>query len=451
MKTKKTKKIIIGLLISLMIILFLIILIIFRITNENNKENPTEINKEYDGSSISEQTPLTETKEELSISSYEYMWVRNSIQKYINTIDFSNIEYYIYNDEDGYIMETTEDEISKKAYDLLSTEFIKKNNVKDVEVFKYINKIESSKLITIAEMKKIRSDESIKSIAVNVVLQEAGSLKADQIFYIIVNIDDKNETYSVEPLNAKSMDEVKASNEIKEIQPNGNNKFEYTSVTEKDIIKECIDRYKGLAVISPEFVYNNILDKEYREKRFGNAENFKNYIQKNKEEIKIINIKKYQAGVYDSKNQYVCVDQDGKYYIFRESDIIDCTLLLDTYSIDIPEFIEKYDSASETNKVGLNANKIVEAVNNKDYEYIYNKLNETFRNSNFEDIDIFEDFINNTFYTNNVMRNAQCKQEGNAYVFTMQISNQEETEKLKDVVLIMQLLDNRNYVISFAK
>ena len=49
------------------------------------------------------------------------------------------------------------------------------------------------------------------------------------------------------------------------------------------------------------------------------------------------------------------------------------------------------------------------------------------------------------------MKNAQCKQEGNAYVFTMQISNQEGTEKLKDVVILMQLLDNRDFVISFAK
>ena len=446
------KTIIISILISLIVILLIVVLAIFKITKENSYEKPTEDGKEYEGMSFNEETGQYESEDSLLINSFEYMGVRNSIRKYINTIDFSNINYYIYdNDKNEYIMNVTEDEISKNAYDLLSTEFIKKNSVKDVEVFKYINKIEKSNLLTIAEMKKMRNEERIKSIAANVVLQDPENLRANQIFYIIVNIDNKNETYSVEPLNVKSMDEVKISNEIVEIQANENNGFEYAGLSDTDVIQECIDRYKRLSLVSPEFVYDNILDKDYREKRFGNAENFKKYVQANKETIKSINIKKYQSGDYDSKDQYICIDQNGKYYIFRKSTILDCSLLLDTYSIDMPEFIEKYDSASETNKVGLNANKIVEAVNNQDYEYIYNKLNETFRNSNFGDINKLEEFINNTFYKNTLMKNAQCKQEGNAYVFTMQITNQEGTEKLKDVVILMQLLDNRNFVISFAK
>ena len=446
------KTIIISILISLIVILLIVVLAIFKITKENSYEKPPEDGKEYEGMSFNEDTGQYESEDSLLINSFEYMGVRNSIRKYINTIDFSNINYYIYdNDKNEYIMNVTEDEISKNAYDLLSTEFIKKNSVKDVEVFKYINKIEKSNLLTIAEMKKMRNEERIKSIAANVVLQDPENLRANQIFYIIVNIDNKNETYSVEPLNVKSMDEVKISNEIVEIQANENNGFEYAGLSDTDVIQECIDRYKRLSLVSPEFVYDNILDKDYREKRFGNAENFKKYVQANKETIKSINIKKYQSGDYDSKDQYICIDQNGKYYIFRKSTILDCSLLLDTYSIDMPEFIEKYDSASETNKVGLNANKIVEAVNNQDYEYIYNKLNETFRNSNFGDINKLEEFINNTFYKNTLMKNAQCKQEGNAYVFTMQITNQEGTEKLKDVVILMQLLDNRNFVISFAK
>ena len=446
------KKIIINIIICLIVICLIVSLIIFKITKENNYNEPTEIEKEYEGMPFDEETGQYLSNDSLFINSFDYLDVRNCLKKYINTIDFSNMNYYIYdNDKNEYIMDTTEDEISKNVYNLLSTEFIKKNNIKDVEVFKYIDKIEKTNLLTIAEMQKFRDDERIKSIVVNVVLQDPESLKANQIFYIVVNMDNKNKTYSVEPINVKSMDEVKISNEIEEIKPNENNVFEYAELSDTDIIQECIDRYKRLSLVSSEFVYNNILDKDYRERRFGNAENFKKYIEKNRETIKGINIKKYQSGDYDSKDQYICIDQNGKYYIFRKNTILDCSLLLDTYSIDIPEFIEKYDSTSETNKVGLNANKIIEAVNNKDYEYIYNKLNENFRNSNFSDINKFEEFINNTFYKTTIMRNAQCKQEGNAYVFTMQISDQEGNEKLKDVVILMQLLDNRDYIISFVK
>lgn len=454
MKIKKMKTIIISIIISLTVILLIVVLAIFKIITDDNYEGPTEteIGKQDDETIMNEETGQYEARNSMIIDSFEYMTVRNCIQRYINTINFSNMDYYIYdNDKNEYTINVTENEISKNAYDLLSTKFIKDNNIKDTEVFKYINKVEKSGLLTIVTMKELRNDERIKSIAVNVALQYLEDLKPTQIFYVIVNLDNQNETYSIEPINVKSIKDIQLVDEVQEIKPNENNGYEYPALSDIDIIQECMDRYKRISFISPEFVYNNILDKEYREKRFGNAEKFKEYVETNRESIKSINIKKYQSGDYDSQAQYVCIDQNGKYYIFRKTSILDCSLLLDTYSIDIPEFIEKYDSASETDKVGLNANKIVEAVNNKDYEYIYNKLNESFRNSNFSDIGKFEEFINNTFYKNTVMKNAQCKQEGNTYVFTMQISDQEGTEKLKDVVILMQLLDNRDFVISFAK
>lgn len=454
MKIKKMKTIIISIIISLTVILLIVVLAIFKIITDDNYEGPTEneIGKQDDETIMNEETGQYEARDSMIIDSFEYMTVRNCIQRYINTINFSNMDYYIYdNDKNEYTINVTENEISKNAYDLLSTKFIKDNNIKDTEVFKYINKVEKSGLLTIVTMKELRNDERIKSIAVNMALQDLEDLKPTQIFYVIVNLDNQNETYSVEPINVKSIKDIQLVDEVQEIKPNENNGYEYPALSDIDIIQECMDRYKRISFISPEFVYNNILDKEYREKRFSNAEKFKEYVETNKEGIKSINIKKYQSGDYDSQAQYVCIDQNGKYYIFRKSSILDCSLLLDTYSIDIPEFVEKYDSANETDKVGLNANKIVEALNNKDYEYIYNKLNENFRNNNFSDMSKFKEFINNTFYENTVMKNAQCKQEGNAYIFTMQISNQEGTEKLKDVVILMQLLDNRDFVISFAK
>lgn len=447
MKGKNKKIITAIILILIMISIVLTISIITLKGKEDIKDESTKENYEKEiqdnGESKIENANI--------ISSYEYMIVYNCIQEYINVIDFTNFGYFGLDDEGGYSFIASEEEISKEAYDLLSKQYIKENNIKDTEVFKYIDKIEISNLLTIIDIRKLYENNQVESFGVHFVLQNTTDYETINEGYVIVNIDNNNLTYSIEPVKVNNIEEIKLNGEVEEIESNINNEFKNIELSDADIIRACINRYKRICFISPEVVYKNILDGEYREARFGNIEKFKEYINNNKELLQAIDIKKYQLTQSNSQNQYVCIDQNGKYYILRVKSILDCSLILDTYSIDIPEFIEKYDSASETNKVGLNANKIVEAANNQDYDYIYNKLNETFRNNNFGNVNKLEEFIKNTFYENTVIKNAQCKQEGNAYVFTMQITNQEGTEKLKDVTIIMQLLEDRNFVMSFAK
>ena len=448
------KKMTISIIVILIVFLvFVAIAIIFIKKQESNDEAKVleEIRQQYEGLVQNEETGEYESEDLLAVNSYEYMTVRNCIQNYIDIINFKSSNYYKYNgDTDEYIYDINEEEISKNAYDILSEDFISANNIKETEVFKYIDKMETSNLLTIVEMKELRKNERIKYYGVHIVLQNTTDLQVIQNYYIIVNIDKQNETYSIQPLNINSMDDIQLNTKIDKIEPNKNNKFQYAGLTDVDMIKECMNRYKRISLIYPEFVYNNILDKEYREKRFGSVEKFANYIQKNKEKIMSINLKKYQAGASNSQTQYVCIDQMGQYYIFRKNSIIDSSLILDTYTIDIPEFVEKYDIASETNKVGLNANKIVEAANNGDYEYIYNKLDETFRQNNFGSVDKLEEYIKNTFYENSVIKQAQCKQEGNAYICTLQISDYEGKSLLKEVKIIMKLLENRDFVMSFS-
>lgn len=48
------------------------------------------------------------------------------------------------------------------------------------------------------------------------------------------------------------------------------------------------------------------------------------------------------------------------------------TVILDTYTIDLPEFTEKYTKASDEEKVLLNIQKGFTAINDKDYRYVYN-------------------------------------------------------------------------------
>ena len=100
----------------------------------------------------------------------------------------------------------------------------------------------------------------------------------------------------------------------------------------------------------------------------------------------------YQVTEEDGYTQYLLVDQNGKYYIANETAVMKYTTLLDTYTVDLPQFTESYNSANDSRKAGLNLQKVVDAINNNDYEYVYNKLDETFKSNNFPTLESFEQY-----------------------------------------------------------
>ena len=168
------------------------------------------------------------------------------------------------------------------------------------------------------------------------------------------------------------------------------------------------------------------------------------------------------------------------------------TIKLDSYTIDIPEFIEKYDGGNDQTKVAMNIEKVIQALNNKDYNYIYGKLDETFKRNNFETINKFEEYMKNNFFEKNQIYSGVYSKKGDIYTYelkvkeideeideiideitidegideeTDEITNQEideetdeeiieETDEedmnLKDVTIIMKLLEDRNFVMSFS-
>ena len=55
--------------------------------------------------------------------------------------------------------------------------------------------------------------------------------------------------------------------------------------------------------------------------------------------------------------------------------------MLDSYTINTPRFLEEYQKSNEQEKVELTINKVFEALNNKDFKYIYGKLDENYKNA----------------------------------------------------------------------
>ena len=94
-------------------------------------------------------------------------------------------------------------------------------------------------------------------------------------------------------------------------------------------------------------------------------------------------INKYKNEGDFTSDRYFCIDQNNNYYIFDQKSIMNFELILDSYTIDLPEFIEVYYVAEAPEKVALNIQKTFDALNCKDYNYVYSKLSEGFKKNYF--------------------------------------------------------------------
>ena len=176
-------------------------------------------------------------------------------------------------------------------------------------------------------------------------------------------------------------------------------------------------------------------------------------MKNNEEKYSKLRLDKYQISKEDDYIKYVCIDQNGNYYIFtqNEDDLVGYNIILDTYTIDLPEFIEKYNSVEENEKVLLNIQKIFLAINSGDYNYVYNKLDNTFKSNNFPTLSQFEEYAKQNFYANNKVSYGKYQKNGEVYVYNIQIS---DADNLQQAIIrktfVMQLKEGTDFVMSFS-
>lgn len=268
---------------------------------------------------------------------------------------------------------------------------------------------------------------------------------------LLVKLDNANNTYSIFLNDYITKNNYEKHMSVKnitigktKIQKNDYNSDISVDGTEKDVVVQYFSDYRMKMLNDTKSAYQK-LDSEYAEKKFGQYSNFESYVNNNKNKIEVASIDKYQ--VLENKNgrEYVCVDENGKYYIFMEEEVGKYSVVLDTYTIDLPEFIEKYNSANEKTKVGLNIQKVFDAINNEDYEYVYNKLDNTFKQTNFKTVQEFANYAVQNF-AGKQLKYGECQQQGSMYIFDItMISGTNQTNKR----VIMQLKDGTDFVMSF--
>lgn len=151
--------------------------------------------------------------------------------------------------------------------------------------------------------------------------------------------------------------------------------------------------------------------------------------------------------------------QNGRYYIFNVTSAMNYTLFLDTYTVDLPEFIEEYNSASNQKKMALNINKIISAINQKDYEYVYSKLDETFKQNYYNNQESLEAFIKENLFNKNKASFQEYSSEQNLGIYKVRIEKEYQdgeqapegkNAEFQNLNIIMKLGQGTDFVMSFS-
>lgn len=181
-----------------------------------------------------------------------------------------------------------------------------------------------------------------------------------------------------------------------EIDLNANNKVTNQLISDREMCNLYFNNYKNLLLNSPKEAYD-LLDPEYKAKRFPQYEQFEKYVKENEDHLTRAKLKEDYRRNYDDYYLYTIKDTYDFMYVFKETAVQEYTVQLDDYTLENDSFIETYKKASIMDKCLLNCEKIIQMINTQDYEALYNLLNSNFRNSNFSTLKDFENYIRDKF------------------------------------------------------
>lgn len=434
--------------IVLIILIILIIGVLIFMKVQEKKEIESIISEGDAGDKISFDT----TKIEKVTDESRFFSVKSCVQQYLDQMNNNNDIYFGFDENNEYSKIVDNETINKNRLNLLSEKFVKDNNITIHNLDQYVETFEEKVIFDALQMRYIRGEQVENYIVYGIISSLNNEYLGD--LYIIVNVDRERKTFSITPIKSSSeydsIDKINLKYDYLEIQQNDNNIYTNRQMTYEEISKEYFSSYKRIIQVRPDIIYD-YLQEDYKLLRFGTLENFKGYVEFNLNEIKGLQIQKYSVNNFENYTEFICMDQYQNVYIFDETNPMDFTLKLDSYTIISDKFKEAYDTSKEQYKVAMNIDKWIQMLNTRDYSHAYEVLDETFRNNNWASVEVFEQYMKEHFPLHYEVENVEYSNEGSTYV--QKINLTDVTGKDKNVIslnIIMQLKENYEFVMSFS-
>ena len=450
----KNLKTIIIIVFVIIIVLITVLLIILKQSPQN--ERPDEYDNTLEDSGLYQ---FDKTIQPVSIRNNFYA-VKACVEKFYltcsNLNNDTNSNFMIEGEALELIQEEQKENINA-IYNMLDEEYIRYANITQENLS---SKIDDKGEVSIQIDKMYVSEQSANTAIYFVYgnLMENSSGKNTN-FSMILKLDMLHKTFKLflqdyveanyanidfmigKDLNISMEEEI--SNDI-------NNIFEYQNISDERYITDIFDSYKIQLLYNRTKAYQ-LLNAQYANAKFETQQNFENYIQENISRIATLTLSQYQKTVENNITQYVCIDQNGNYYIFQETAPMQYTVMLDTYTIDLPEFVEQYENSTDEQKVLWNIQKFFDAINQADYKYAYNKLDETFRANNFSTQLEFENYVKTNFFTQNELTARNPQKQNDIYLYDITIQDKTGTNQNSITkTFVMQLKEGTDFVMSFS-
>lgn len=472
-KNRKAEKIIKSLILIILVIIILLIVLLISINfskGSNDKQNTIDVNQVDSNNEDKPDPPMyeeysTSNKLESLSDIEEYFIIKNIIFNYNRYRKNLNITE---KDLDTHALKVTEEEkqkyideelkiqknIAKEAlYSNLSKEYIKEYSISKDNINQKLGIENSINNLIIDEIYVAKNTNSISTYFVS-----GFNISTENIdtFEVIIVLDTHNGAFSIYPdeyLKKHNYSNLKTGYELQistdSIENKTYNGFEYKQIEEADIAKEYFNNYKYRMIYNLNNTYEK-LDEEYSKKRFGNKQNFIDYIEENKEFIISSYVSKYSIISNINTKEYRFIDTNDNIYMFRVyGGITDYKVFLDDYTIETANNVSEYNSYKERGKHTYNINKFIKMVNTRDYNAIYNVLDSTFKANNFSDVSSLKEYIKNNFYNYNYIELDTYEEKEGYNVYKYKLKNMENEEESKRLEIAIKLGPDMNFTISF--
>jgi hypothetical protein len=454
---KNKKYLLIAIIITAIFIMFLVT-ILFQLNGNSVKNNKKDninsnINSSTDNNQIDNSytayyyEDMSKLKGEYDLSLYyvenrtDYFAIEKIVNKYINLVNekSNNLKY------------------------ILSKQYISNYNINDSNIFEKCNipnlqnDSQLYKLI-INKMLTTQIDENTNIFIISGICRITDSNTKFDVD-ILIEIDNKNNTYAIFPRQYvidNKFNNLNNNSKIEgftkeEIIKNDFNEITYSVLNDNEVTNEYYNNYKELLINYEDRAYE-LLDDEYKSKKFGNKYNFINYIEKNTIMFSLSDLEKYKVIKTDNKIYYICIDSFGNRLIFKQQDgIMRYSVFLDSYTVAIPEENEDYLNLDVNGKAQYILSNIISMINTKDYKTIYNNLDNTFKENNFKNINELEKYIKENFYEINSLEINCINDDNDEYrAFECNIINMRDKTESKKATIVIKPIEENSFTMSFS-
>ena len=419
---KKTKKIIL-IIIGLLTILLILLYIIMSHKNSGQKGNEEKnIQNEEVVEEISKGDFVASSKYIEVNDPTNYYTVKGYVEKFFKELNMINASN------------------TSKIMDVLDAEYIKEKSLNEQNLSDSLSKFKNV-TYTINNIYEYSASEYLVTYCI--VGNVSTSIDGKSTFITFLNIDYEAGAYSIYLENSAST-YVNKNN----IKLNNNNKFEVTSVSNDTIVSKYLELY--INAINENKSYD-MLDENYKKAKFSSVDDYSKFIYDNKDSIIQGKVEKYKTNIKtDGTREYIVITTNNRYFIVEAKSVVTFSVMLDSYTIPLTETQTKYSSATKEQKACMCLEQVKEMLNNKDYNAIYNHLNSTFKNNNFETQDKLELYLKNKFYNTNNFKYESYQASNDSYVINVKVSDSTDETKNFDMSFVVELADSiNNFEMSF--